>query len=67
MMLSEFDITYVSQKAIKGQAIADFLADGPINESSSLRFDFPDELILCVEVESSKIVRWKMCFDGVVN
>lgn len=63
MMLSKFDITYISQKAIKGQAIADFLADGPIDEPSSLSFDFPDEHILCVEVELNKIVRWKMCFD----
>lgn len=67
MMLSEFDIIYVSQKAIKGQAIADFLADGPADELSSLKFNFLDEYILCVEVESSKIVRWKMCFDGAVN
>ncbi len=54
-------------KAIKGQAIADFLADGPADEPSSLKFDFLDEHILCVEVESSKIVGWKMCFDGAVN
>lgn len=46
MMLSEFNITYASQKAIKGQAIADFLADEP----SSFKFDFPYEHILCVEV-----------------
>lgn len=63
MMLSEFDIIYVSQKAIKGQAIADFLADAP----SSLKFDFSYEHRLCVEVESSNIVNWKMCFDGAVN
>lgn len=67
MMLSEFDITSVSQKAIKEQAIDDFLIDGPIEEPSSLSFDFPDEHILCVEVELNKIVRWKMCFDGAAN
>lgn len=67
MMISEFNITYVSQKAIKGQVITNFLVDGPADEPSSLRFDFPDEHILCVEVESRKIVRWNMCFDGVVN
>lgn len=67
MMLSEFDITYVFQKAIKGQAIADFLVDGPIDEHSSLKFDFPEEHILCIEVKLNKIIRWKMCFDGAVN
>lgn len=67
MMLSEFDITYVSYKAIKGQAIADFLANWPADEPSSLKFDFPNEHILCIKVESSKIVKWKTCFDRVVN
>lgn len=32
-----------------------------------MKFDFLDEHILYVEVESSKIVRWKMCFDGTIN
>lgn len=32
-----------------------------------MKFDSLDEHILCVEVESSKIVRWKMGFDGAVN
>lgn len=57
MMLLEFNITYVSQKAIKGQVIADFPADGLVDESSFFKFDFLDEHILCVKVESSKIVR----------
>jgi hypothetical protein len=30
LLLQEFEIVYVSQKAIKGQALADFLADHPI-------------------------------------
>lgn len=67
MMMFEFDFSYVSQKAIKGQAIVDFLADGPVDKLSSLSFDFPDEHILWVEVELNKIVRWKMCFDGATN
>lgn len=64
MMLFEFNITYVSHKAIKGQAITDFLADEP---PSSLSFDFPDEHTCCVEVKLNKIVIWKMCFDGTAN
>ena len=31
-LLSEFDLSYVTQKAIKGQVMADFLADNPIFE-----------------------------------
>ena len=32
MILSEFDIAYVERKAIKGQAIADQLAEAPIKD-----------------------------------
>ncbi|XP_027774311.1 uncharacterized protein LOC114078014 [Solanum pennellii] len=32
MLLSEFDIVYVTQKAIKAQALADHLAENPIDE-----------------------------------
>ena len=46
MILSEFDIEYVEQKAIKGQAIADQLAEAPITNHQPLHIDFPDESIL---------------------
>lgn len=45
----------------------DFLVDESADEPSSLKFDFLDEHILCVEVKLSKIVRWKMCFDETIN
>ena len=32
MLLSEFDILYVTQKAIKAQALADHLVENPIDE-----------------------------------
>ena len=32
MFLSEFDIVYVTQKAIKEQALADHLAENPVDE-----------------------------------
>lgn len=67
MMLSEFDITFIPQKAIKGQAIVDILANGPVGETLSTSLDFPDEQILYIEVEMTKLARWKMCFDGAVN
>ncbi|EOX95028.1 RNA-directed DNA polymerase (Reverse transcriptase), Ribonuclease H, putative, partial [Theobroma cacao] len=43
MLLSEYDIVYVSQKSIKGSAIADFLADRANEDYESVSFDFPDE------------------------
>ena len=30
LLMQEFDITYIPQKAVKGQALADFLANHPI-------------------------------------
>ena len=32
MLLSEFAILFVTQKAIKGQAITNYLADQPLND-----------------------------------
>ncbi|KAF3336392.1 Retrovirus-related Pol polyprotein from [Carex littledalei] len=47
--------------AIKGQALADFLAEHPIPDDSPLACDFPDEGIMNVEGE---IPSWEMYFDG---
>ena len=38
-------MTFVPQKAIKGQALADFLAAHPVSESSKLHEYIPDEVI----------------------
>ena len=32
ILLSEFEIVYVTQKAIKAQALVDHLAENPVNE-----------------------------------
>ena len=72
MLLSEFDIKYVSQGAVKGQALADQLAEHPIeglNQNSEV--NFPDENIMRAEGESreeqSKTPKWKLYFDGAAN
>lgn len=49
LMLMEFDITYVSKNAIKGQALADFLAAHPVPDDSPLSTDLPDEEALSIE------------------
>ena len=43
MLLSEFDIQYIDIKAIKGQAIADHLANAPLVQDHPLIMEFPDE------------------------
>jgi hypothetical protein len=52
VIMMEFDITYVPQKAIKGQALADFLVAHPIADNSPLVVDLPDEDVFTVSVES---------------
>lgn len=51
LLLSEFDITYVTQKFIKGRAIAEHLAEHPIKEEDEFKDCFPDEEIAVTEEE----------------
>ncbi|XP_050222403.1 uncharacterized protein LOC126672496, partial [Mercurialis annua] len=48
--MSEFTLVYVPQKAVKGQALADFLADHP---------NIPIKEVACFE-----LIPWKLWFDG---
>ena len=61
--LSEFDISYVTQKAIKGQAISDFLASKPIMEKITKEAEFPDESIMNIEVDEE----WELYFHRATN
>ena len=62
ILLSQYDMTFVPQKAIKSQALTDFLAAHPISESSKLYEDIPDEVIKG-NITSSDYV-WQLFFDG---
>ena len=58
--MMEYDITYVPQKAIKGQALADFLAAHPLPDDSPLIVELPDEEVFTVDIES----QWQLYIDG---
>ncbi|KAL0406366.1 UNVERIFIED_CONTAM: hypothetical protein Slati_3950500 [Sesamum latifolium] len=60
LQLQQFEITYVPQKAVKGQVLADFLADHPMPAEWELSDDLPDEDVLVIEITPL----WKMYFDG---
>ena len=45
ILLSQYDMTFILQKAVKGQALADFLAAHPVPKTSKLHVDIPDEVI----------------------
>ncbi|KAL0463311.1 UNVERIFIED_CONTAM: hypothetical protein Slati_0218700 [Sesamum latifolium] len=60
LQLQQFKIVYVPQKAVKGQALADFLADHPIPAEWELSNDLLDENVLVIEVSPP----WELYFDG---
>ena len=48
VLLSKFDILYISQKAIKRSAIADFLVERANEEYEPMSFNFPNEYLMVV-------------------
>ena len=65
VLLSEFDILFVDRKAIKGPAIADYLANYPFEQLELMDSEFPDEDVMAVDKYDH--YRWKLYFDGVAN
>ncbi|KAA0031666.1 uncharacterized protein E6C27_scaffold139G004460 [Cucumis melo var. makuwa] len=63
ILLQQYDIVYISQKAIKGQALTDLLADHPIPSYWKLCEDLPDDEVFFTEVMEP----WTMYFDGTVR
>ncbi|KAG9442454.1 hypothetical protein H6P81_018308 [Aristolochia fimbriata] len=63
LLLSEFEINFVPQRAIKGQELSNFLADHPVPAEWELTEEFPDEEIFLVEV----LPPWEMYFDGAAQ
>ena len=53
MLLSEFNIQYVDRKVIKGQAIANHLADALLINAYPLVMEFLDENIYLIEEQPS--------------
>ena len=66
--MSEYDVQYVSRKAIKGSAIAEFLADQAVEEYKPIKFEFPDEDLMAIfHAEDDKEELWKLYFDRASN
>ena len=60
---------FVVRKVIKGQAIADYLVDQPLNDPDFSEYLFLDEDVSAIELEPSNVEpwRWKLYFDRVAN
>ena len=70
VLLSEYDIQYVSQKAIKRSAIVEFLINWASKDYETNEFDFLDEDLIAVshdEKESSEETCWKLYFNEASN
>uniref|UniRef100_A0A2N9HVA1 Uncharacterized protein n=1 Tax=Fagus sylvatica TaxID=28930 RepID=A0A2N9HVA1_FAGSY len=52
-------------RTIKGQAIADYLADYPSEQLELMDSEFPDEDVMTVDEDNHG--RWKLYFDGAAN
>ena len=55
VLLSKFDIVYVTQKAVKGSALANHLAQQPINDYQPMHPESPDEDIMAIFDEESEV------------
>ncbi|XP_070056974.1 uncharacterized protein [Nicotiana tomentosiformis] len=69
ILLNEFDIVYVTEKAIKGQALPDHNAENPVDgDYEPLTTYFPDEEVLFAGEDTvESYLGWGMFFDGVAN
>ncbi|KAG9458357.1 hypothetical protein H6P81_002865 [Aristolochia fimbriata] len=63
LLLSEFEINFIPRKAIKGQGLANFLADHPIPVEWEVNESLPDEEVFYIEV----LPPWRMYFDGAAR
>ena len=75
MFLTEYDIQYTMQKAIKGSVMADHFAHQVVDDYQSMNFEISDENIMLVtDCENpgpyegpEPRSRWTMVFDGASN
>ncbi|XP_070043064.1 uncharacterized protein [Nicotiana tomentosiformis] len=69
ILLSEFEIVYVTQKAVKGQALANYLVENPVGgEYEPLKPYFPDREVSFIGEDIVEAYDgWKIFFDGATN
>ncbi|XP_057948218.1 uncharacterized protein LOC131143873 [Malania oleifera] len=67
MLLTQYDITYVTRKAIKGSVIFEYLADRAVEDYQPMEFDSPNKDIDSISQKEEDSEGWTMLFDGAVN
>jgi len=65
ILLSQYDMQFLPQKAVKGQAVADFLAKYPDQRVTKFYEDLPDEIAeACLTQTSFEEQVWQLFFNG---
>src|SRR5881628_2665953 len=65
IVLSQYDLHFLPQKAIKGQAIMDFTVKNPTSKAGKLYEDIPDETTVVHLAQTTLEDQvWQMFFDG---
>ena len=69
MLLSEFNIVYMTLKAIKAQALSNHFEENPVDEwYEPLKTYFHDEEVSFLGEEISEAYSgWRLFFDGAAN
>jgi hypothetical protein len=67
VLSAEYDIVFMTRKAVKGSVIADHLADHAMENYESLNFDLPDKNVIVIENGGGENNQWTLYFDGAVN
>ena len=77
MVLTEYDIQYTTQKAIKSSVLADHLAHQPVDDYDYVKYDFLDEDVMFLKAKyydeplpgegPDPESWWGMVFDGAVK
>ena len=62
IIMSQYDMLFVPQKAVKGQALADFLVAHLVPKNSKLHEDILDEVFESNITSKNEV--WQMFFDG---
>ena len=63
ILLTEFDIHYITQKSIRGNIVTDHLVSLPVFDGRAIDDDFPNEDVAVV----TSLLGWRMYFDDVAN
>ena len=63
VLLTEFDIQYMTHKSVKGSIVVDHLASLLVSDDKPIDDDFPDEQF----VSMTSITGWQLYFDGAAH